>query len=122
MRNRAGDTTFVAPALVRGTLRRGLDLARGLAEPLQRAIAVMFVVPTPTPVARPVALIVAAEMFDDAHVTELVRFCIVPSLNVPVAVNCCVRPLAIEGFDGVTAIDVSVAVAGGVARVRLFAL
>lgn len=42
--NRAGDTTFVEPGLVRGTLRRGLDLARAHADPLQRAIAVMFVV------------------------------------------------------------------------------
>ena len=41
--NRAGDTSFVAPDLVRGTLRRGLDFARALTEPLQRAIAVMFV-------------------------------------------------------------------------------
>jgi len=34
---------------------------------------------------------------------------VVPSLNVPVAVNCCVAPLVIEGFAGVTAIDCSVA-------------
>jgi hypothetical protein len=33
----------------------------------------------------------------------------VPSLKVPVAVNCCVAPLVIEGFAGVTAIDCSVA-------------
>ena len=32
-----------------------------------------------------------------------------PSLNVPVAVNCCVAPLVIDGFAGVTAIDCSVA-------------
>lgn len=32
-----------------------------------------------------------------------------PSLNVPVAVNCCVNPLAIEGLAGVTLMDVSVA-------------
>ena len=31
------------------------------------------------------------------------------SLKVPVAVNCCVAPLAIDGFAGVTAIDCSVA-------------
>jgi len=34
---------------------------------------------------------------------------VVPSLNVPVAVNCCVAPFAIDGFAGVTAIDCSVA-------------
>ena len=27
------------------------------------------------------------------------------SVNVPVAVNCCVKPLAIDGFAGVTAIE-----------------
>ena len=32
-----------------------------------------------------------------------------PSLNVPVAVNCCVAPLVIDGFAGVTAIDCNVA-------------
>ncbi len=30
------------------------------------------------------------------------------SLYVPVAVNCCVRPFATDGFAGVTAIDISV--------------
>ena len=37
------------------------------------------------------------------------RFCVVASLNVPVAVNCCVRPAATDGFVGVTCIDTSVA-------------
>jgi hypothetical protein len=41
------------------------------------------------------------------HVTEVVRFCVLLSVYVPVAVNCCVRPLAIEGLAGVTAIDTS---------------
>jgi hypothetical protein len=71
------------------------------------ALTVEF--PTPAPVARPAALIVAVVVVPDDHVTVLVRFCVVPSLNVPVAVNCCVPPLAIEGFAGVTAIDCSVA-------------
>ena len=31
------------------------------------------------------------------------------SLNVPVAVNCCVAPLLMDGFAGVTAIDCKVA-------------
>jgi hypothetical protein len=34
---------------------------------------------------------------------------VVPSLKVPVAVNCWVAPLAIDGFAGVTAIDCRVA-------------
>jgi hypothetical protein len=72
-------------------------------------VAVMVEVPTPTPVARPAALIVAVVVVPELHVTVVVRFCVVPSLNVPVAVNCCVAPLAIEGFAGVTVIDCNVA-------------
>jgi hypothetical protein len=72
-------------------------------------VAVIVEVPTPAPVARPVALIVAVVVVPELHVTVLVRFCVVPSLKVPVAVNCCVAPLAIDGLAGVTAIDCSVA-------------
>jgi hypothetical protein len=72
-------------------------------------VAVIVEVPTPAPVARPAALIVAVVVVPDDHVTVLVRFCVLPSLNVPVAVNCCVAPLVIDGFAGVTAIDCSVA-------------
>lgn len=39
--------------------------------------------------------------------TELVKFCVELSENVPVAVNCTFEPFAIEGFAGVTAIDTS---------------
>lgn len=41
--NVAGQTTFVAPELVRGTLHQGFGIARGLPEPFQRAAAMMFV-------------------------------------------------------------------------------
>ena len=54
-------------------------------------------------------MIVATVVVAEAHVTDAVRFCVLLSLNVPVAVNCCVAPLAIDGFAGVTAIDCSVA-------------
>ena len=50
--------------------------------------------------------IVATEVVADAQVTWLVRFGVEPSEKVPVAVNCCVRPLATLGLAGVTAIDV----------------
>jgi hypothetical protein len=72
-------------------------------------VAVIVEFPTPAPVARPAAPIVAVVVVPELHVTVLVRFCVVPSLKVPVAVNCCVAPLAIEEFAGVTAIDCSVA-------------
>ena len=42
--NIAGLTRFVDPALVRGTLRQGFELYRGLAHPFARALAMMFFV------------------------------------------------------------------------------
>lgn len=71
--------------------------------------ASILVDPLPTAIARPVLLIVATVMEEEFHVAVLVRFCVVPSLKVPVAVNCSVFPMAIEGFAGVTAMDANVA-------------
>jgi hypothetical protein len=71
-------------------------------------VAEIVEVPAPTAVAKPVALMVATPGVPDAH-TALLSTCVELSLNVPVAVNCCVAPLVIEGFAGVTAIDTSVA-------------
>ena len=68
-------------------------------------------VPFATAVASPTALMVATAVVVDVHVTELLKFCLLPSLYVPVAVNCCVVPAGTDGFAGVTAIDTSV---GGV--------
>ena len=65
--------------------------------------------PAATPDANPEAEMVATVVFDEIHVTELVKFCVLASENVPVAVNCCVAPAAIDGLAGVTAIEVSVA-------------
>jgi hypothetical protein len=76
---------------------------------LPDCVALIDDVPTVAAVAKPPAVIVATEVVAEAHVTVLVRFCVLPSLNVPVAVNCCVRPLATDGFAGVTAIDCNVA-------------
>jgi hypothetical protein len=42
--NRAGDTLFVMPELVLGTLARGFDLLRSLPDPFQRAVFMMFLV------------------------------------------------------------------------------
>jgi hypothetical protein len=41
--NRAGDTRFVVPDLVEGTLQRGFEIARALDTPFQRAAMLMFV-------------------------------------------------------------------------------
>jgi hypothetical protein len=51
-------------------------------------VAVIVAVPTPAPLASPAVLIVAVAVVPELQVTVLVRFCVVPSLNVPVAVNC----------------------------------
>jgi hypothetical protein len=50
-------------------------------------VAVMLLEPTPAPVAKPLVLIVAAAVFDEVQLAELVRFWVVPSVKVPVAVN-----------------------------------
>jgi hypothetical protein len=42
--NRAGNSVFVAPELVRGTLREGYALIRALEHPFARAAAVMFLI------------------------------------------------------------------------------
>ena len=49
--------------------------------------ALMLVEPTLFAVARPDPLTAAAAEFEEVQVTEVVRFCELPSLNVPVAVN-----------------------------------
>lgn len=43
-RNSAGNTIFVAPDLVRGTLEQGFKVYRSLQDPFQRAVFVMFLV------------------------------------------------------------------------------
>lgn len=42
--NIAGMTRFVEPALVKGTLRQGYELYRGIEEPFARALAIFFIV------------------------------------------------------------------------------
>jgi hypothetical protein len=69
--------------------------------------AVICVVPAATPVARPVFEIVAVPGVADVQVTVELMSAIELSLNVPVAVNCCVAPtLRDAGVTGVTAIEV----------------
>ncbi|HXO06277.1 MAG TPA: hypothetical protein VN884_11680 [Candidatus Sulfotelmatobacter sp.] len=78
-------------------------------EPLMAPeVALIVLVPAATPVANPPAVIVATVVVDELHVAVLVKFCVELSEKVPVAVNCSVAPLAMEGFAGVTAIDTSV--------------
>jgi hypothetical protein len=49
--------------------------------------AVILVEPAAIPFARPPEPIVATAELEEAHAAELVRFCVLPSLKVPLAVN-----------------------------------
>jgi hypothetical protein len=71
-------------------------------------VAVIVALPVLPPVATPLALIEAADE-DDCHETCVVRSCVELSVNVPVAVNCCLVPAAIDAVAGVTLIELSVA-------------
>jgi hypothetical protein len=55
---------------------------------MEDEVAEIVEVPTAAPVARPAVEIVADAVFDELHVALAVRFWVVPSLKVPVAVNC----------------------------------
>jgi hypothetical protein len=61
--------------------------------------------PAAKALANPVALIDATMPFEELQVTELVRSWDDPSLNLPLAVNCCVAPTGIEGLLGLTVIE-----------------
>lgn len=49
--------------------------------------ALMLLEPAAIPVTNPAALIVATPELEEVQVAEVVRFCVLPSLNVPLAVN-----------------------------------
>lgn len=72
-------------------------------------VALMFALPVPVPVARPPVFIVATAGVSEPQVAEPVTFCVLPSVKVPVAVNCCVVPRAMEEPDGLTAIETKAA-------------
>ena len=74
--------------------------------PFNVPVSVAF--PADTAVANPDAFTVATEGLLDVHVTP-VNACIVPSAYVPIAVICCVKPLAIAEAVGVSSIDCSAA-------------
>lgn len=76
-------------------------------------VAVMFVVPPSTEVAKPrepsALLIVATPVPDEFHVTFSVISWVVLSVNVPLALNSFASPLAMIGFSGSTEMDAIVA-------------
>jgi len=72
---------------------------------IEPEIALIVADPVPTEVARPEALTVAVPETDDVHVTD-VKSCVLPSSNIPTALNCWVVPSAIETAFGSTSIDI----------------
>ena len=68
-------------------------------------VAVMVVVPIATAVARPVAFIVATDVFDEVQVTCVVISCCVLSAYMLVAVSCWVVPRGTLGLAGVIAME-----------------
>lgn len=76
---------------------------------IESSVAAIVVVPRLRAVASPLAVMLAMPVFDELQVAVSVMSCVVPSENVPVAVNCCKVPSGIDGFVGVTAIEVTVA-------------
>jgi len=76
-------------------------------------VAEMLELPPATLAAKPwlpgALLIVAAEALDEAHWTEPVMSCVLPSVKVPVAANCSVVPRGIVGIAGVMAMETKVA-------------
>jgi hypothetical protein len=81
-------------------------LALALKEPV---FAVMVTTPGDCPIAAPVLLIVATVGSEEDQFTEPLMDCLLPSLNVPIAVNCCPEAGAASADEGVTAMETSVA-------------
>src|SRR5204863_8872217 len=69
--------------------------------------AEMEACPMPVAVTIPLALTVAAALFEELQIAVLVTFWVLPSVNVPLAVNCSVNPIEGEVFGAVTRIDSS---------------
>jgi hypothetical protein len=69
------------------------------------SVALIVAVPGVPPVASAPLLIVATAAFDEPHATVVVIDFVLPSVYVPTATNCCVPPVWIVGFAGVTLMD-----------------
>src|ERR1043165_2790943 len=88
-----------------------VTVSTALGEVTPLGVALMLLAPTPeavaTPLDPPALLMLATLALSDAQVTVVVRSCVELSVYTPVAVNCSVRPLAIDGLGGVTWIEAS---------------
>jgi hypothetical protein len=68
-------------------------------------LAVTVQLPAARALARPEMLTLATLPSEEVQIAVAVMSWVVPSLNVPIAVNCCTVPAGSEGFAGVTAMD-----------------
>ena len=71
-------------------------------------ITVIVAVPTPVLVASPLPFTTATAGLEEFHIAPN-KLCVLLSLNVPVAISCCVVPRAMLWFAGETAIELRVA-------------
>ena len=71
--------------------------------------AMIVVVPVASALARPVLLTVARFGADEFQVAIPVMSWLVPSVKVPVAVNCCTVPAGVDGSRGVITMDATTA-------------
>jgi len=67
--------------------------------------AVIVVLPIVRVVARPELLMVATVPVEEVQVPLFVMSCVLASLKVPVAVNCCTEPMGSERLTGATVMD-----------------
>jgi hypothetical protein len=96
------------PGLTDNDTNTGAVTAK-LAEPVMvPEVAVIVVVPGATLVAYPAAPIVATPETDDAQVADCVKSCVLPSVDVPTASNCCPAPSGIAAPLGVIVTETNV--------------
>lgn len=102
--------------VVPGTLLAGLTVPEIAA--VAEIVSVPLVLPTeaeitdcpmPAASATALALRLIAEGLEELQIAELVTFCVLPSLKVPVAVSCSLEPVTSDVDPPVTAMDWSVA-------------
>ena len=77
----------LAAVIVRERRAAAVIFSTTLFDVMPLCVALMLVEPTALPVTNPAVLMLATVVLDELQVTELVRFCVLPSVNVPVAVN-----------------------------------
>jgi hypothetical protein len=101
--------------LAGATIRDWVLLTARVAFPerlLVRSVAVIMVVPAVTDVAKPfepvMLLTIATSVFDEVQSTADDQFNVVPSVNLAMAINCSVVPVAKVALAGVTVIELMV--------------